>query len=53
VTSDADAADRGAESGRITAACTATLEAAIRARPVEWVWMHERWKTKPASAWRA
>jgi KDO2-lipid IV(A) lauroyltransferase len=47
---DAGAADRGAESERITAACTARLEAAIRARPAEWVWMHERWKTKQASS---
>jgi KDO2-lipid IV(A) lauroyltransferase len=47
---DAAAADRGAESERITAACTARLEAAIRARPEEWVWMHERWKTRPAAA---
>jgi KDO2-lipid IV(A) lauroyltransferase len=45
---DADAADREAESKRITAACTAQLEAAIRARPEEWVWMHDRWKTQPA-----
>jgi Kdo2-lipid IVA lauroyltransferase/acyltransferase len=44
-----DAADREAESVRITAACTATLEAAIRARPEEWVWMHERWKTRPGA----
>jgi KDO2-lipid IV(A) lauroyltransferase len=43
---DADAPDREAESVRITAACTALLEAAIRARPEEWVWMHERWKTQ-------
>jgi Kdo2-lipid IVA lauroyltransferase/acyltransferase len=47
---DADAADREAESERITAECTARLEAAIRARPEEWVWMHERWKTRPATA---
>ena len=45
---DADAPDREAESVRITATCTAILEAAIRARPEEWVWMHERWKTRPA-----
>jgi len=44
---DPDAADREAESLRITAACTARLEAAIRGRPEEWVWMHERWKTRP------
>jgi KDO2-lipid IV(A) lauroyltransferase len=42
-----DPPDREAESIRITAACTAHLEAAIRARPEEWVWMHERWKTRP------
>ncbi len=45
---DAAAADQGAESVRITARCTALLEAAIRARPEEWVWMHERWRTRPA-----
>ena len=39
--------DREAESRRVTAACTAILEAAIRARPQEWVWMHQRWKTRP------
>jgi len=45
---DADAPDREAESVRITAACTALLEQAIRANPEEWVWMHQRWKTQPA-----
>lgn len=45
---DAEAPDREAESVRITARCTALLEAAIRARPEEWVWMHERWRTRPA-----
>jgi KDO2-lipid IV(A) lauroyltransferase len=44
---DPDPADREAESVRITAACTAILEEAIRARPEEWVWMHRRWKTRP------
>jgi KDO2-lipid IV(A) lauroyltransferase len=43
---DAGAPDREAESLRITAACTALLEKAIRERPEEWVWMHERWKTQ-------
>jgi len=47
---DPDPPDREAESRRITAACTAHLEAAIRARPQEWVWMHERWKTRPGDA---
>jgi len=44
---DAGAPDPAAESIRITAAATAVLERAIRDRPTEWVWMHERWKTVP------
>jgi KDO2-lipid IV(A) lauroyltransferase len=32
---------------RLTGACTAALEQAIRRNPAEWVWMHERWKTRP------
>jgi KDO2-lipid IV(A) lauroyltransferase len=47
---DAAAPDRDAEAERLTAACTAVLEAAIRASPAEWVWMHERWKTRPEEA---
>jgi len=47
---DADAADREAEAVRLTAACTAVLEEAIRANPAEWVWMHERWRTRPVPA---
>jgi len=44
---DPEPADPEAESVRLTAAATAVLERAIRARPEEWVWMHERWKTPP------
>lgn len=44
---DAAGADREAVSLGITAECTAILERAIRARPAEWVWMHERWKRRP------
>jgi KDO2-lipid IV(A) lauroyltransferase len=44
---DPAAPDREAEVVRLTAACTALLEAAIRASPEEWVWMHERWRTPP------
>jgi KDO2-lipid IV(A) lauroyltransferase len=44
---DPDAPDREAEAVRLTAACTAVLEGAIRRNPSEWVWMHERWKTAP------
>ncbi len=40
-------ADKEAEAIRLTAACSAALEAAIRRHPDEWVWMHERWKTRP------
>ncbi len=44
---DAEAPDRDAESVRVTTACTAILERAIRERPSEWVWMHERWRRRP------
>jgi KDO2-lipid IV(A) lauroyltransferase len=47
---DADAPDREAEAIRLTAACTAVLEGAIRKNPVEWVWMHERWRSVPPPA---
>jgi KDO2-lipid IV(A) lauroyltransferase len=46
---EADPADREAEVLRLTAGCTARLEEAIRQNPAEWVWMHERWKTRPGS----
>jgi len=44
---DPKPADREAEVLRITAACQAVLEDAIRRHPADWVWMHERWKTQP------
>ncbi len=31
-----------------TAAFTAQLEQSIRANPEQWLWMHRRWKTRPA-----
>ena len=40
-------ADREEEVVRLTAACVAVQEAAIRRNPSEWVWMHQRWKTAP------
>ena len=45
---DPSPADPEAEAVRLTAACTAALEGAIRRNPAEWVWMHERWKTRPS-----
>jgi KDO2-lipid IV(A) lauroyltransferase len=48
VPADPDAADREAEVVRLTAACSARLEEAIRRNPAEWVWMHARWKTRPS-----
>jgi KDO2-lipid IV(A) lauroyltransferase len=39
--------DRETEVIRLTAACSSALEAAIRRHPGGWVWMHERWKTRP------
>jgi KDO2-lipid IV(A) lauroyltransferase len=44
---DPNPADREAEVLRITAACQAVMEDAIRRHPADWVWMHERWKTQP------
>ena len=40
-------ADKEAEVVRLTAACAALQEEAIRRHPEEWVWMHQRWKTRP------
>ncbi len=42
--------DREAEVVRLTAACAALQEQAIRRHPAEWVWMHQRWKTAPPAA---
>lgn len=39
--------DREQDTLALTAALTSELERAIRAAPEQWVWMHQRWKTKP------
>jgi KDO2-lipid IV(A) lauroyltransferase len=44
---DSNPSDRETEVIRITAACQAVLEDAIRRYPADWVWMHKRWKTQP------
>jgi len=50
VTYEPKPADLEAEVVRLTAACTRVFEDAIRRYPEQWVWMHERWKTRPPSS---
>jgi Kdo2-lipid IVA lauroyltransferase/acyltransferase len=33
----------------LTMRCTAAIEAAVRESPEQWFWMHNRWRTRPAS----
>ena len=40
--------DFQADVRRVTAECTARLESWVRERPELWLWMHRRWKTRPA-----
>ena len=40
--------DGEADSLANTAAFTARVEAYVRAYPEQWLWMHRRWKTRPA-----
>lgn len=39
--------DRDADVHALTQACTRIIEEQVRARPDCWLWMHERWKTRP------
>jgi KDO2-lipid IV(A) lauroyltransferase len=39
--------DRAEDVRRITEACTGVIENRIRAHPHLWLWMHNRWKTRP------
>lgn len=53
---DASAKDRSEEDLRaieITRECTRSLEELIRHEPTQWVWMHERWKTRPEQTARS
>ena len=36
--------------GILTARCTEAIEAAIRTTPEQWLWMHDRWRTRPPDA---
>lgn len=31
----------------LTRQCTATIEAAVRETPEQWLWLHDRWRTRP------
>ncbi len=39
--------DRAEDVRRITEACTRVIEDRVRAHPHLWLWMHNRWKTRP------
>jgi len=39
--------DREADALGLTAVLSERIEAAIRRAPEQWVWMHQRWKTRP------
>ena len=41
------AADRGRAVVELTAACARAVERAIREAPEQWLWMHDRWRTRP------
>jgi len=41
------AADVEAAVVALTARCTEAIEAAIRTTPDQWLWMHDRWRTRP------
>ena len=42
--------DREEAAVALTAALSERIEAAIRRTPEQWVWMHQRWKTRPPAA---
>jgi len=44
------AGDREAAIAELTGRCTEVIEAAIREAPEQWLWMHNRWRTRPVGA---
>jgi Kdo2-lipid IVA lauroyltransferase/acyltransferase len=40
--------DRESDVLKLTAALSSEIEQAIRHAPEQWVWMHQRWKTRPS-----
>jgi KDO2-lipid IV(A) lauroyltransferase len=34
----------------LTARCTAAIESAVRRTPEQWLWSHDRWRTRPPAA---
>ena len=34
----------------LTTRCTQVIEAAVRQNPEQWLWSHDRWRTRPPAA---